>query len=301
MKKKERKSNMRYIKKMIIIVLVMVLMSGLISLTSFAAEADGRTEMDKSSVVYENTAKGIVDESIRTYLNLRSGSGMGYEVIGHLLPGDEVEVIGRDGEWYKITIPVSKGYVHSDYLQVSMENKIVESDKKAESHALTPEGNMTLVDDVGTKSGSGQQFITLVTKNGNYFYLIIDRDDDGTENVHFLNMVDEADLYALIDDGQREAWESEQEKEVIMEVPKEEIATEPEPVVEEKEAGINVIPVILIILIMAGAAGYYFYSQMDKKKKVEIKPDPDADYDEDQISEDDDIVILEDDEENDFI
>ena len=44
-----------------------------------------------------------------------------------------------------------------------------------ETGALTPEGNLTLVDDYHTdySDGSGQQFITLVSKSGNTFYLVI--------------------------------------------------------------------------------------------------------------------------------
>ena len=50
-----------------------------------------------------------------------------------------------------------------------------------ESGALTPEGNLTLVDDYHTSysDGSGQQFITLVSKSGNTFYLDIDRNAKG--------------------------------------------------------------------------------------------------------------------------
>ncbi len=49
------------------------------------------------------------------------------------------------------------------------------------SGALTPEGNLTLVDDYHTNysDGCGQQFITLVSKSGATFYLVIDRNCKG--------------------------------------------------------------------------------------------------------------------------
>ena len=65
---------------------------------------------------------------------------------------------------------------------------------------FTPEGNLSLIDDIPYQS---KQFITVQSKSGNYFYIIIDRAAD-EENVYFLNMVDEADLLALMDDGKQE-------------------------------------------------------------------------------------------------
>lgn len=65
---------------------------------------------------------------------------------------------------------------------------------------MTPEGNATLVDDFG----GDKQLITVTTKSGNYFYILVDRAAEGENTVHFLNQVDEADLMALMEDGQTE-------------------------------------------------------------------------------------------------
>ena len=40
------------------------------------------------------------------------------EIIDQLRPGEEVKVIGVDGDWYQITVPEKNGYVHSDYLEL---------------------------------------------------------------------------------------------------------------------------------------------------------------------------------------
>ena len=64
------------------------------------------------------------------------------------------------------------------------------------AEALTPEGNMTLVDNIGS---GDKQFIVVQSRNGYYFYIIIDHAIEGENTVHFLNQVDEADLLALIE------------------------------------------------------------------------------------------------------
>ena len=76
-------------------------------------------------------------------------------------------------------------------------NVVVEETE--DSPALTPDGNAALVDDFG----GNKQLITVTTKAGNYFYILIDRANEDKETaVHFLNQVDEADLMALMEDSQ---------------------------------------------------------------------------------------------------
>jgi len=150
-------------------------------------------------------------------------------------------------------------------------------------NALTPDGNLTLVDDVGETSGTGKQFVTLVTKSGNYFYLIIDRDDEGNNTVHFLNQVDEADLFSLMEDEEAQKLQAElAEKEQQAETEPEVISEVKDEPVEEKEET-NMIPAIATIVLLIGSAGVFAFMKLKEKKKAEeaAKPDPDADYDDD--------------------
>ncbi len=67
--------------------------------------------------------------------------------------------------------------------------------------ALTPEGNMKLVDDISGAQSGDKDFLVIQSRNGQYFYIVVDRANQGANSVHFLNQVDEGDLLAAIEDG----------------------------------------------------------------------------------------------------
>lgn len=172
---------------------------------------------------------------------------------------------------------------------------------KENENALTPDGNMTLVDDISSTTDSNKQFITLVTKTGNYFYLIIDRDDNGNNTVHFLNQVDEEDLFSLMKEEDAQAIQDEIEKQKESVEEKETVPVVEKEEKEDTKMNLNFMPLVAVIGLSVLAGGTFFFVKTKKKKSNEINPDPDADYlndededngffdiDEDKLEEDND-------------
>ena len=182
-----------------------------------------------------------------------------------------------------------------------------------DSPVLTPEGNAALVDDFG----GNKQLITVTTKAGNYFYILIDRANEDKETaVHFLNQVDEADLMALMEDGQSaekppvvcnctekcEAGAVNTKCEVCStdmtgctgkkpEPPKE--PTEPE---KKEPAGLNPAVLLLVLAVMGGAAFAYFkFIKGKANHKNNSNPD-DYDYEDGEELPDEEETELEDEE-----
>lgn len=153
--------------------------------------------------------------------------------------------------------------------------------EESADNGLTPEGNLTLVDDYGTATGEGKQFITLVTKSGNYFYLIIDRDADGINTVHFLNQVDEADLLSLMDEDTANEYLSQAAEAKEAEPEPEEPEPTVTPVAEEPDTAskTNALPSLILLGALAVSGIGYTLTRLKRKKAAQqVRPDPDGDY-----------------------
>ena len=180
----------------------------------------------------------------------------------------------------------------------TVEHAASEPVKETEPEAavpLTPEGNLTIVDDLEGEQTEDKQFITVKTKAGNTFYLIIDR--AGKENnVYFLNMVDEADLRALMEEGGTlEPLPGEGAVPTVPE-PEPEPTPEPETEVEEPVPAkiMNPLPIVVVLLILLGGGGLWYFKLRKPKPSVkgntnldEYSFDDDDDYEEKLLVEED--------------
>lgn len=185
---------------------------------------------------------------------------------------------------FAVYAQVSESDIAAEEAETVSEDQVKDDplDLKIPEGPLTPDGNLTIIDDYGSPDKTGKQFITVSSKNGNIFYIIIDRDDKGENTVHFLNLVDERDILSLMDEEEIEEIYGAKEEPATVEEP---VVEEPEPEVVEPEPEkkkFNFFPVFAgFVVIGGGAAVYAIVKGSSDKKKQAAYPDPDADYEDD--------------------
>ncbi len=154
-------------------------------------------------------------------------------------------------------------------------------------------------------AATNKQYITVETRNGNTFYIVIDYDkpvdEDGEQYyTYFLNQVDEADLLALLEDNSTPATCICADKCAVglintqceicavnmvecMGVEPTEPETEPptEPVEEPEPtvSGGQIFLIVILIAALAGGGAYYFLKIKGKNKPQTKGPSDLDDYD----------------------
>ena len=139
-------------------------------------------EPEKPSVSVNK--QGIV--KVNSALNMRSGPGSNYGVIGTLRNNDKVEIIKEVDGWYEIKFNGKIGYVSSQYIKIvdneSSEEKPVESEKPSVS--VNKQGIVKVNSALNMRSGPGGNYGVIGTLRNNDKVEII-KEVDGWYEIRF--------------------------------------------------------------------------------------------------------------------
>lgn len=222
-----------------------------------------------------------------------------------------------------VTTVVSSEVIESGELPVISEDKVIEKPKPEitvlekdtsenngetiitqESEAPTlglPEGNATIIEDVSADVVD-RQFIAIQSKNGNTFYIVIDKNSKGKENVYFMNLVDEYDMMAFAEDFPEgvtvETPDGEQVEPVtdaegnVIENPDDTSEGEKDDKTEKNEGeggGNNTLLILVGVLALAGGGAFYYfkvYKTKPKAPKQSLYDEDEEEYEEETVNED---------------
>ena len=169
-----------------------------------------------------------------------------------------------------------------------------------DNRTLTPKGNAQLVDDIS--DNENLQFITVTARDGNVFYFVIDKGAQ-SENVYFLNTVDESDLEALVEKSDKkptatakpEQTENTAETDSTENDTKDKVEKSEQPE-QKKQKNNSGLFIILALAAAAGIGGYYYKVILPKKKLEQADDLDDFDFED----EDTETVVNEDEETDDI-
>ena len=267
---------MKKMKKMSKILCSVFVMCGAISMSATSVYATGDILIDEPLEVEEVVTTVVTSEVIES---------------GELPVISEDKVIEKPKP--KITVP------EQDTSENNAETTITQ-----ESEAPTlglPEGNATIIEDVSADVVD-RQFIAIQSKNGNTFYIVIDKDSKGKENVYFMNLVDEYDMMAFAEDFPEgvtvETPDGEQVEPVtdadgnVIENPDDTSVEEKDDKTEKNEGeggGNNTLLILVGVLALAGGGAFYYfkvYKAKPKAPKQSLYDEDEEEYEEETVNED---------------
>lgn len=197
---------------------------------------------------------------------------------------------------------------------------LMSGDEPESGEPFEDEGN-AYTRDVLYDKDCHKQFITIQTRSGNTFYIVIDYDSCINESeeqyqVYFLNMVDDADLLALLDEETTEELttctckdkcilgkvnsecpvckndltackgkEPEPKKEQPPAEKEQEAETKPTDKSDKKSNAL--VMIIFVVIAAAGGIGFYYLKFIKGRKKEDMDFYDDEGYEEKYVNEDD--------------
>lgn len=155
-----------------------------------------------------------------------------------------------------------------------------EMPEKSEPSPFSMPGNAKLVDDAG--DDGTKQFLSVQTKNGNVFYIVVDR-SGSTENVYMMSLVDENDLKEFVEEDSGEDMEGQG---IIQPVPDLETSADTETgdgqekqEDEKKGRKKGTAGIIPALLVFGGcAAGIYYFKMLRHKREAGTDTDEEMEF-----------------------
>lgn len=144
-------------------------------------------------------------------------------------------------------------------------------------------GNMKTVDLLYSKA-TNKQFITVQTRKGETYYLVIDYDKpldkDGEQyETYFLNLVDDRDLFGVVSKDEQPTPEPTA-------TPTPKPTAEPKPETEKATDSTAMMALVLLVVLIAGGAAAFVVLEKKRDAQTRYNTELDDDDDEEEIGED---------------
>ncbi|SFU79758.1 Uncharacterized conserved protein YgiM, contains N-terminal SH3 domain, DUF1202 family, partial [Clostridium sp. DSM 8431] len=126
-----------------------------------------------------NVSKAGHVVNVSSTLNIRSGAGTNYAVLGHLRNNENVTILGKEGNWYRISYNGTNGYVSADYI----EEGAGASSNSGDSSSTSKAGHVVNVSStLNIRSGAGTNYavlghlrngenVSILGKEGNWYHI----------------------------------------------------------------------------------------------------------------------------------
>ena len=157
-----------------------------------------------------------------------------------------------------------------------------ETGEPTEGKPFSMGGNMKTVDLLYSKA-TNKQFITVQTRKGETYYLVIDYDKpldkDGEQyETYFLNLVDDRDLFGVVSKDEQPTPEPTA-------TPTPKPTTEPKPETEKTSDSTAMMALVLLVVLIAGGAAAFVVLGKKKDTQPRYNTELDDDDDEEEIGE----------------